>query len=247
MSARTALATLVALVSALLSPTPTWAAEGMCHVVDVQLQPQKRTDVRPGRQQPPQIVIWVEDAEGNYIDTVFITQKTGTYGLGNRPGRMDFNSAPLWPYGRRTTTFPVWADKQPLRWPLVIFQDGNDDGLSHAVNESSRDLHFCRPQRPQEFVDAVTCATEKALTDKGVLGTADASKYPPREDIVHSPTIDDPSIHDQRRTSNVQYRIPFGMNRSWLVKESSMNRPRARRSTLFIVDRRSFLIMIDDS
>ncbi len=165
------------------------ADERQCRVLDLELKPLSS----PGNLFAPQIVAWLEDTAGNFVDTVYITQATGTFGIGNRPGRFDFNSAPLWPYGRRITTFPVWADKQPLRWPLIVFQDGNDDGLSHAVNESSRDLHFCRPQRPQEFVDAVTCATEKALTDKGVLGTVDASKYPPREDIVRSPSIDHPS------------------------------------------------------
>ena len=46
---------------------------------------------------------------GDYIDTIYITQQTGTFGLGNRPGRFDFNSGPHWPYGRRITTFPVWS------------------------------------------------------------------------------------------------------------------------------------------
>ena len=100
------------LFCAVSAPATAVADEGVCHVVDVQLQPQKRTDLRPGKQLPPQIVIWVEDAAGNFVDTVFITQQTGTYGLGNRPGRMDFNSAPLWPYGKRITTFPVWAEKK---------------------------------------------------------------------------------------------------------------------------------------
>src|SRR5262245_21354022 len=50
------------------------------------------------------IVIWIEDENGDYVDTAYITRLTGTYGLGNRPGIMEFNSAREWPYGRRTTT-----------------------------------------------------------------------------------------------------------------------------------------------
>ena len=49
----------------------------------------------------PQIVIWIEKPTGQYVDTIFITQQTGLYGIGNRPGRFDFNSGPNWPYGRR--------------------------------------------------------------------------------------------------------------------------------------------------
>ena len=41
-----------------------------------------------------QIVAWVEDTAGNYMGTVFLTRKVGMYGLGNRPGRFDFNSGP---------------------------------------------------------------------------------------------------------------------------------------------------------
>src|SRR5690606_10567880 len=35
-----------------------------------------------------QIVIWIESADGTYVDTAFITRTTGSYGLGNRPGIM---------------------------------------------------------------------------------------------------------------------------------------------------------------
>ena len=73
------------------------------------------------------------------------------YGLGNRPGRFDFNSGPpssdLWPYGRRVTTFPVWAHRHGLSWPEVDFQNGDDDDLSHPANQSSAELTppYCRP------------------------------------------------------------------------------------------------------
>src|SRR3990167_4882384 len=87
-----------------LAPALAAAAEtaGECQVVDVAFQPQLRADLSPGMNPAPQIVVWVEDTAGNYIDTLFITRETGTYGLGNRPGRWDFNSGPQWPYGRRT-------------------------------------------------------------------------------------------------------------------------------------------------
>jgi len=34
-----------------------------------------------------QIVAWLEKPDGTYLDTLYITQKTGRYRLGNRPGR----------------------------------------------------------------------------------------------------------------------------------------------------------------
>src|SRR3569623_1031527 len=66
-------------------------------------------------------------AEGKRcIDTIFITQQTGTFGLGNRPGRFDFNTGPNWPYGRRITTFPVWSHANGQQFPQLIFQNDLD-------------------------------------------------------------------------------------------------------------------------
>jgi len=150
-----------------------------CRVVDLTFQPAFGADDRF----PPQIVAWLEDPAGNFIDTVFITQSTGTFGLGNRPGRFDFNSAPLWPYGRRVTTFPVWSTKQPLRWPELVFQDNDDNDLSHSGAKSSHEYHFCRPLHNPEELDAVSCPSTMAYTDKGIMSSA-MSRYPPREDLV---------------------------------------------------------------
>jgi hypothetical protein len=177
-----------------MAASPAQAEVDVCHAVDVELQPESRTDIRPGDRHAPQIVVWVEKADGTFVDTVFITQATGTYGLGNRPGRMDFNSAPMWPYGRRTTTFPVWADRKPERFDLIVFNNGQEHNLSHPVNESSRESHFCRPTMPEEpAYDAMSCATTKVETDKGERDSAQ-SKYPPRQDMTRDPSRDDPSV-----------------------------------------------------
>src|SRR5689334_4777848 len=70
-----------------------------------------------------QIVVWIEDTHGNYVDTVYITRATGSLGLGNRPGRYDFNSEILWPYGRRENVLPVWAHRRGVTYPRVVYQD----------------------------------------------------------------------------------------------------------------------------
>ncbi len=181
-------------LSLALSPGTTAAEQ--CQVVDVDFVPAELSG-GPMRSQL-QIVAWIEDPAGNFIETIFITRQVGTYGLGNRPGRFDFNSGPMWPYGRRVTVFPVWAHrydaarataKPPYNhppFPDVIFQNGDDSNLSHPFNQSSRDLHYCRPLMRSEpawgNADAGTCASS-VFTDKGILGTG-TSLYPPRADIV---------------------------------------------------------------
>jgi hypothetical protein len=188
-----------------LSPATSTAEQ--CQVVDVDLLP---AEISGGPMKLPlQIVAWIEDRAGNFIETVYITRQAGTYGLGNRPGRYDFNSGPMWPYGRRVQVFPVWAHrydaarataKPPYNhppFPDVVFQDGQESNLSHAYNQSSPERHFCRPLLSTEvgwsMADAGTCASS-VYTDKGVLGTG-TSLYPPRADIVKT-APDHPSVDE---------------------------------------------------
>jgi hypothetical protein len=182
------------LLALLLAPSVALAEEGVCKIVDLDFQPQQLASAAMMKA-PSQIVAWIEDPAGNYVDTVFITAQTGTYGLGNRPGRFDFNSGPRWPYGRRTMVFPVWAHRHGLSFDEVAFQNGDESNLSHPFNESSRELRFCRPISPtidKPLWDAGTCASA-VFTDKGVLSTGKTSLYPPRADVVRS-TPDHPSV-----------------------------------------------------
>ncbi len=176
---------------ALFLSTSAVADPRACPIVDFTLQPAAAGDPVLDRF-APQIVAWLEDVDGNFIDTVYITQATGTFGIGNRPGRFDFNSAPFWPYGRRITTFPVWAERQPLRWQQLGFQDDDDNDLSHSQSKSSREAHFCRPLHNPDEMDAISCPTDTAYTDKGTFGSA-TSKYPPRADVERA-AQDAPSV-----------------------------------------------------
>ncbi len=156
------------------------AAPGQCHVVDIDFTPTDKL----------QLAAWVEDTAGHYIDTIFITQQTGTYGIGNRPGRFDFNSGPIWPYGRRETVFPIWAHRHGQTFPRLVFQDGDDNDLSHQLENSSSENHFCRPMMDTEPAwDTGTCASQ-AFTDKGTFAATGTSLYPPRSDLSRTPGTD---------------------------------------------------------
>ena len=202
----------------LLLPAAASAEPGVCHTVDVAVQPAASSNL--ALNEPSQMVVWVETPDGQYVDTIFITQQTGRFGLGNRPGRFDFNSGPEWPYGRRITTFPVWAHKHGYTFDVVEFQNApanpfdcfngsgpdyancGENNLSHPFNQSSPENHFCQPLQESEpkwqaTLDAMTCATS-AFTDKGKFATSapsntSASLYPPRTDITRS-SPDSPSV-----------------------------------------------------
>ena len=165
----------------------TASAAGDCHVVDLDFAPAESPN-GPGMRFPIQMAAWIEDTGGVYVDTIYITQQTGTFGLGNRPGRYDFNSGPRWPYGRRITVLPVWAHRHGLTFPELEYQDSDDNNLSHSFTQSSRENHFCRPlQRDETGWDTATCASA-VYTDKGVLSATKTSVYPPRQDITRTQT-----------------------------------------------------------
>lgn len=155
------------------------ASAQQCRLLDLSFAPAAPTQA--GRTSLPQIVAWLEDSAGTFVSTVYITHATGTFGIGNRPGRFDFNSGRRWPYGRRTTTFPVWSHRHGLSWPELQFQDGLDSNLSHSMGQSPRDTYFCRPIQGTEL-DALSCPSELSFVDHGRFSEK-MSLYPMRDDV----------------------------------------------------------------
>ncbi len=170
--------------AALLAGTPARAGAPQCHVVDVEFTP--AADL--------QIVVWLEDPQGHYIDTAYITQLTGTYGIGNRPGIKDFNSAWHWPYGHRDYVFPVWAHRHGMSFPVIGFQNGDEYDLSHPFEESSQETFYCRPLiQGEPQWDTQTCSSS-VFTDKGHIVSQTGALYPPRADVSMHAGIDDPAV-----------------------------------------------------
>ena len=194
-----------AVLAALAALPGTAGAANQCHLVDVELTPVDHL----------QMVAWIEKADGTYVDTIYITQTTGRYGLGNRPGRFDFNSGPLWPYGRRVMVLPVWAHrKTPATFPEVIFQSSPDDpdecstmvndstgnhfaacgenDLSHSSGQSSNEHHYCQPLQPNTdawtaTADTLTCATPNG-TPSGAF--SDKGRFSPVRQNPYPPRAD---------------------------------------------------------
>jgi hypothetical protein len=103
----------------------------------------------------------------------------------------------LWPYGRRTNVFPVWAHRHGLTWPEVDFQDGQESNVSGGPGRYASIEHnppYCRPMMYAEpGWDTGTCATV-AFTDKGTFSATATSLYPPRADLVRVPGSDSLSV-----------------------------------------------------
>jgi hypothetical protein len=139
-----------------------------------------------------QLAIWLEDAEGAWVQDVLVTQATGKLGIGNRPGEWNFVSSWRAPYGPRPSVLPVWAHRRGKTYPKLVFYDGDpDDGLSLGwhENSSSPETYFCRPLTASEHatisVDSMTCPSPASFqSDKGAFHPTEKSYYPPRNDLL---------------------------------------------------------------
>ena len=143
-----------------------------------------------------QIAVWIEDADGNYLKTIALTEATALRGIGNRPGASQMNSGFRWPYGRREGVLPSWAlrraaAKDAALFRRVIFQDRISEGMaSRTVNDSTPDNYFClsfdKDRSAQDALDAVSCATVFS-SDKGRFVTqedVDNGYSEPYEDVT---------------------------------------------------------------
>ena len=139
-----------------------------------------------------QIAIWIVDANGAFAQDVFVTQATGTLGIGNRPGLWNYLSSWRFPYGPRPQVLPVWAHARGKTYPALRYFDDDDsyvNSLGWHENSSSPEPYFCRPLKPGEndvvSTDTMTCPSPAMFqSDKGRFDGSKTTVYPPRNDLV---------------------------------------------------------------
>lgn len=116
-----------------------------------------------------QIAIWIESADGSRFRTVRLTERTALFGIGNRPGALQMNSAFRWPYGRREGVLPVWAHRRyeatGVMFPRVIFAGRISEGNASSAGSwgeitNTHDESYCLSFREgDESLDAMSCAS----------------------------------------------------------------------------------------
>jgi hypothetical protein len=162
-----------------------------------------------------QIVAWIEDDQGRFVDTIYITRLTGQFGLANRPGNALLKTDYRWPFGRREMVAPVWAHRRNRRYPKVVMggvcgnspktscpngdpcgSECDDDTIVYHSRISSYEPFYCSPSGASK-IDAMSCASTGTFP-KGAYADAPAfSLYPPRSDITKfDPQVDSPDLKD---------------------------------------------------
>jgi len=158
----------------------------------------------------PQIAVWLQDGTGafGYLSsqdgqrkdgTLMVTNAVARRGIGNRPGRWDFLSGPLFPYGKRVMALPIWAHARGITYPTVNMTETycavggtgfpGESCLGWHESYSSPEPYFCRPLGDADLksalgVDAISCPT-KFNSEKGKLDATTPNFYPPRSDLTN--------------------------------------------------------------
>ncbi len=89
----------------------------------------------------PSFAVWIEDLEGNYIETLFVTRyvATGVYGRKEvRPGLWANEPGEV----RRPATLPYWAHKRNIKAPDGLFIPSPETALPDALTAATPPGNF---------------------------------------------------------------------------------------------------------
>ena len=89
----------------------------------------------------PSFAIWIEDLEGNYIETLYVTKyvATGTFGHGEiEPGKWKNEPGPI----RRPATLPYWAHKRNIKAPDGLYVPSAETAVPDALTAATPIKNF---------------------------------------------------------------------------------------------------------
>ena len=89
----------------------------------------------------PSFAIWIEDLEGNYIETLFVTQyvSSGKFGHGEiEPGKWKNEPG----YVRRPATLPYWAHKRGIKADDGLYVPSPETAVTDALTGATPSADF---------------------------------------------------------------------------------------------------------
>jgi hypothetical protein len=89
----------------------------------------------------PSMALWAEDLEGNYIETLYVTQyvATGRYSFGElEPGKWSNQPGEA----RRPATLPYWAHKRGVKAPDGLYIPSTENPLPDALTSATPKGNF---------------------------------------------------------------------------------------------------------
>jgi hypothetical protein len=154
-----------------------------------------------------QIVIWIEDANGNFVDTLYLTSLTALRGLGNRPGAALLKTGDRWPFGRREMVLPIWAHRRNHHYRLVMMGGacGNspqgvcpNGSLCGGDCDDTTIAYHSRVESTPEpyYIDPFSMTPNHPSVKGAYADQSQYSLYPPRGDLTTVAPQDSPDVAD---------------------------------------------------
>ena len=115
----------------------------------------------------PQIAVWIEDPDGRYIETLYVTEKAGTQGW---RGSSDI---------RRPESLPCWSHRRGVVYPDGLFMPTRENPLTDAVTAASPAGNFRLMTRVPKEISRFVIMAE--------INNPDDSDQP---SIIYAATVD---------------------------------------------------------
>jgi hypothetical protein len=85
----------------------------------------------------PQIAVWVEDLDGNYIDTLYVTMRTATQNWRGKAGPHEARGNI-----RRKASLPYWAHKRGIMYEDGLYLPTKKEPLPDSITSASPNASF---------------------------------------------------------------------------------------------------------
>lgn len=161
------------------------------------------------KKNPPQIAIWIEDMNGNYITTIYVSHKiaTGSFSGGER----------------RKEALPVWCFARGIQYPDGLYLPTEDeplvDGISGATPQGSFDVKIRPVGNLKQFIVKIELnhstdwndnyPKNAKKDDTNYSGGKEGSGQPA---VVYSAEIDLDSNQKQYTATLIGHSSPDGSN-----------------------------------
>lgn len=161
------------------------------------------------KKNPPQIAVWIEDLNGRYISTIYVSHKIATRSWQASKGN------------RRKESLPVWCFARGVQYPDGLYLPTKDEPLTDGMSGATPTESFKLKLRPEEnlrrFVVKVelnhstdwneSYPKEAAEGDAGYSGGNGGSGQPA---VVYAATVDLDSDRTQYTAEIIGHSSPDG-------------------------------------
>ena len=163
------------------------------------------------KKNPPQVAMWIEDLNGKYISTIYVTHKTATESWSANKGN------------RRKEALPVWCHARGIIYPDGLYMPTKDepviDAVTGATPRGSFDIKMSPAGDLRRFVVKVEInhstdwndnyPKDAAEGDPDYSGGKEGSGQPA---VVYAATIDLDSPEKRYTASLIGHSSPDGSN-----------------------------------